>query len=256
MNTIKYQCHHQVLWITLSRPEKRNAFNAVLLDELLQAIQMGTDLKEVQAICLTAEGDYFSAGFDLDTMKSMASKDWAENLNNAKQLADVLFTWYQCPKPTLCIVQGDAYGGALGFIAASDHVIANEQSRFCFSEVRLGLIPAIISPYILETMGYKQTKKLFLNAQKFSAQEAYLHQLLDEIMPQYELESRAEIILQNWVNLPKEALQTIKPWLHEIKNRTIEQSLNDKTTDKLARIRTTPAAQELLKAFLQSKHKG
>ncbi len=256
MNTIKYNCDQKILWITLSRVEKRNAFNSILLDELMQAIQMGIDLHEVQAICLSAEGDYFSAGADLDTMKNIANQDWDTNLANAKQLADVLLAWYQCPKPTLCIVQGDAYGGALGFIAASDYVIANEQTRFCFSEARLGLIPAIISPYILETMGYKTTKKLFLSAQVFSAKDALNHELVDEIMPNYELQSRAEILLKNWTELPKEALQTIKPWLNSIKNQTIDAHLSNQTAEKLARIRTTPIAQELLNTFLQSKHKG
>lgn len=256
MNTIKYECHHQVFWITLSRVEKRNAFNPLLLDELYQAIQMALDLSEVKAICLQAEGDFFSAGADLSTMKNIATSTWDENFNNAKQLAEVLLVWYQSPKPTLCIVQGDAYGGALGFIAASDYVIANEQTQFCFSEARLGLIPAIISPYILETMGWKQTKRWFLSAQNFSAQSALSYQLLDEIMPAYELMARAEIILNHWTQLPKESVQIIKPWLFEIQNQRIDEHLVLKTAEKLARIRSTKIAQELLMAFLNSKTKG
>jgi len=256
VNTIKYECHHQVFWITLSRVEKRNAFHPVLLDELLQALQMAIDLSEVQAICLQAEGDFFSAGADLDTMKNMAQANWEENVANAKQLADLLLAWHNCTKPTLCVVQGNAYGGALGLIGASDYVIADEQAQLCFTEVRLGLIPAVISPYILETIGMKATKKLFISAQNFSAQEALHYQLFDEIMPAYELEARSEIILSQWTQLPKEAVQIIKPWLFEIKDAPIDERLSLKTAEKLAKTRTTPTAQQLLKAFLNSKMKG
>ena len=256
MNTVQYQYHHRVLWITLSRAEKRNAFHPQLLDELHQAIKMALSLPEVQAICLQAEGDYFSAGADLVTMKTIAKASWEENLAHAKQLADVLLQWYQSHKPTLCVVQGNAYGGALGFIAASDYVIASEHAQFCFSEAHLGLIPAIISPYILATMGLKQTKRWFLSAQSFSAQQALDYQLLDEIMPAYELAARAEMILSRWTELPKEAIQMIKPWLFQMNNQKIDEDLSLKTAEKLAGVRTSAVAQELLTAFLNAKSKG
>lgn len=256
MNTIQYHCENQILRISLNRPEKRNAFNAILLDELWQTILMGIDEPDIKAICLKAEGDFFSAGADLKTMQQLGSQSFDENLNNAKQLADVLLCWYQCPKPTLTIVQGNAYGGALGFIAASDYVIAQEQAQFCFSEARLGLIPAVISPYILETMGYKNCKKLFLNAENFNAQDAYRFQLVDEVLPAYELDARALRILENWVHLPHEALQTIKPWLNTIKLEKIDEKLSYQSAEKLAKIRATSTAQFQLQQFLKSKSKG
>lgn len=256
VNTIEYQYDQHILWISINRVEKRNAFDAVLLDELWQTIQMGIDEPDIKALCLKAEGEYFSAGADLNTMKKLATQNFDENLNNAKQLADVLLGWYQCPKPTLTIVQGNAYGGALGFIAASDYVITQEQAQFCFSEVRLGLIPAVISPYIIETMGYKACKKLFLNAQNFNAVEALNFQLVDEVMPAYELEARSERILENWVALPQNALQSIKPWLHDIHHQKIDETMAHKTAEKLAKIRATSEAQFHLQQFLQSKSKG
>lgn len=252
MNTIK----QHILYITLNRTEKRNAFDAVLLDELWQTLLMGIDEPDIRAICLQAEGEYFSAGADLKTMQQIATQSPDANLSNAKQLADILLCWYQCPKPTLTIVQGNAYGGALGFIAASDYVIAQEQAEFCFSEARLGLIPAVISPYILKTIGMKACKKLFLNAQKFTASHALDVQLIDEVMPAYELDARATRILENWVQLPPKGLQSIKPWLNHIHHQTIDEAMAYQTAEKLAKIRATPEAQFQLQQFLQSKKKG
>ena len=250
VNTITYTCRNKILWITIARIEKHNAFDKQLLLTLCEAIQAGINNHNVIAICLQAAGHYFSTGADLNSLRNITNSDWEQTL------AQVLLTWYQCPKPTLCIVQGDAYGGALGLIAASDYVIANEQAQFCFSELKLGLIPAVISPYILETMGYKQTKSLFLNAQKFSAQTALLKQLIDEALPQYELESRAQAILQNWLELPPEALHSIKPWLYTLKNVPIDAQLSTKTAAKLSEVRKTVSAQKLLNAFLQARKKG
>lgn len=250
-------CHtevrNHVLWISLQRIDKHNAFNESLLDELGQCIQSGLENPEVKAMVLCAKGRFFSAGADLHSMQAIAKASMEANIQQAKQLADVLLMWYQSSKPTLCLIQGSAFGGALGFIAASDYSIAQSQAEFCFSEAKLGLIPAIISPYILEAMGKKATKRFFLSAEKFSAQIALEYHLIDEVVPESELESAAHHMLHHWQQLPSDTLTTMKQWLHQISDQPIDAALSLHCSKKLADIRKSATAQHLLQLFLSSR---
>ena len=243
----------QVLWISLQRIDKHNAFNEALLDELQTHIQVGIDNPQVKALVLCAEGRFFSAGADLNSMQTIAQAPLEENIAQAKQLADVLYLWHHCPKPTLCLVQGSAFGGALGFIAASDYCIAATHAEFCFSEAKLGLIPAVISPYILETMGKKATKRFFLSAEKFSAHTALQYQLVDEVVELDELHNHAQQMLGHWLQLPSETLSTIKTWLQDIEQRPIDKSISLYCAKKLAEVRMSATAQHLLQIFLSAR---
>lgn len=245
--------HNNVFFITLNRIEKHNAFNEELLDELQTAIESGLKNDEVKALVLKANGRFFSAGADLNSMRNAATLNPEENTANAQQLADVLFLWHQSPKPTLCLIQGSAFGGALGFIAASDVAIATPEAKFCFSEAKLGLIPAVISPYILETIGFKPTKRLFLSAETFDAKTAKTIKLIDEVTSIENLQQYANDYLQQWLCHETETLQTIKKWLFTIQNQKINHELTEKTAKKLASIRNTPIAKKRLHNFLEAK---
>lgn len=252
---LTYDISDHALWIGLNRTDKGNAFNDALIAELEQVILAGLDDQEVKALCLYAHGQIFSAGADLAWMLAAQDMNEAQNIAQAKRLADVLYLWYQSPKPTLCLIQGNAYGGALGFIAASDYSLATAATHYCFSEVKLGLIPAIISPYILETLGPKKTKQLFLSAKPFHAQQALALGLIDEIVEQNDLEPSAKAILHTWTAHPHFALQQIKPWLQSINDEIINPVLIEKTAQQLAKMRSTTAAKERLNAFL-ARRKG
>jgi methylglutaconyl-CoA hydratase len=242
-----------VLWISLQRIDKHNAFNEALLDELQTMIQQGIDNSEVKALVLCAEGRFFSAGADLHSMQTISHAPLDENIAQAKQLADVLYLWHHCPKPTLCLVQGSAFGGALGFIAASDYSIASSHAEFCFSEAKLGLIPAVISPYILETMGKKATKRFFLSAEKFSAQTALQYQLIDEVVEFNDLQTSAQTMLTHWLQLPTDTLATIKSWLQDIALHPIDEAMTLYCAQKLAEVRMSSTAQHLLQIFLSAR---
>lgn len=250
---LTYDIRDHALWIGLNRTDKGNAFNDALIAELEQVILAGLDDQEIKALCLYAHGQIFSAGADLAWMLAAQHMNEAQNIAQAKRLADVLYLWYQSPKPTLCLIQGNAYGGALGFIAASDYSLALRATHYCFSEVKLGLIPAIISPYILETLGPKKTKQLFLSAEKFDTQQALLTGLIDEIVEQNDLEPRATAILKTWTAHPSFALEQIKPWLQSIENETINAALIEKTAQQLAKIRSTKDTKDRLNAFLAQR---
>jgi methylglutaconyl-CoA hydratase len=250
---LTYDIKACALWIGLNRVDKRNAFNDALIAELEQVILAGLDNPEIKAFCLYAHGNVFSAGADLEWMLAAQTMNEAQNIAQAKRLADVLYLWHQSPKPTLCLVQGNAYGGALGFMAASDYCLAQTDTHYCFSEVKLGLIPAIISPYILKAIGLKKTKQLFLSAENIDANQALSYGLIDEIRDQQSLVLRATTILARWVSQPTTALQAIKPWLESIQYQTITAELIAKTAQKLAKMRSNTEAKERLNAFLAQK---
>ena len=253
-NMIISNIENNVLSISLNRIDKHNAFNSELLTTLHEMILQGIGDADVKAIVLKANGRFFSAGADLAEMQAAAKLPMPDNIAHAKQLADTLATWHQSPKPTLCVVQGSAFGGALGFIAASDVAIAAPNAKFCFSEAKLGLIPAVISPYILEVMGLKITKRLFLSAEIFTADHALQYQLIDAIVSENDLQTYTEHCTQNWTQLPTEALGAIKRWLASIHKQPITEALQLRTAEQLARMRTHPIAQQKLQEFLKSKN--
>jgi methylglutaconyl-CoA hydratase len=243
----------KIFWIILNRVEKHNAFNEELLDNLHQAIQNGLHEKEAKILALRANGHFFSAGADLQSMKKASSLPLPENIAQAQQLANVLAAWHQSSKPTFCLIQGSAFGGALGFIAASDMSVATTDVKFCFSEAKLGLIPAVISPYILEVIGLKCTKRLFLSAETFNATQARDFGLIDEVLDEKLCLDLCMDILKPWTQHESETLSCIKHWLMEIHDLDIDSSLIKKTAEKLAEVRLSPIAKTRLNAFLTAK---
>lgn len=243
----------EILWISFNRVEKHNAFCTPLLQQLQQSLTDGLNNPEVKVLILKANGRFFSAGADLLEMQQAAQLPMLENISHARLLADVLNLWHTSNKPTLTIVQGSAFGGALGFIAASDVVIASPEAKFCFSEAKLGLIPAMISPYILKTMGLKNTKKLFLSAETFDSDKALSYQLIDYVVSFDQLEAFARQYVSQWLNMPQEALSSIKNWLHKIEDMPIDDQLIQLSAQTLAGIRSQAHAQKRLQEFINSK---
>ena len=255
MNPLLRKHHDNIMWLTLNRVDKHNALNQVLLAELEQAIFEAIDMPDIKAIVLSAKGKFFSAGADLGEMAEMAKASFEDNRAHALKLACVLELWYHCPKPTMCLIQGDVYGGALGFIAASDMAFANEEVQFCFSEAKLGLIPAVISPYVIKAIGSKACKRLFLSAETFHTNEAYRLGLIDKIVHTEDLTIQGQHYANEWAKLPQECLKSIKSWVNEIEKKPIDKSLSVFCAEKLATIRCQEPAKNLVQAFLK-RHKG
>ena len=162
----------KVATVTLNRPDLRNAFNEQAIAELARVFDELGRNDAVRAIVLAANGPSFCAGADLNWMKKMAGYSHDENETDAMRLADMLRTIYLCPKPTVARVQGDCYAGGMGLVAACDIVVASETAGFCLSEVKLGLIPATISPYVIKAMGEQAARRYFITAERFDAAEA------------------------------------------------------------------------------------
>src|SRR5271166_5134733 len=185
-----------VATLTLNRPDRHNAFDDALIAELTNALKRLAGRSDVRMVVLASTGRSFSAGADLDWMRRMAGYSQDANLADAAALANMLHTLDRLPKPTIALVQGPAYGGGVGLAACCDTVIASERATFCLSEVKLGLTPATISPYVINAMGARWARRYFVSAEVFSAARAQAIGLVHEVVAETALEETKESLVK------------------------------------------------------------
>jgi methylglutaconyl-CoA hydratase len=236
--------------VTIDRPEVRNAFNDELIARLAAAFQELGGREDVRCVVLAANGPAFCAGADLNWMKRMAGFGREENLADAKALARMLQTLYECPKPTVAKVQGDAYAGGMGLVAACDIAVAAETAHFCLSEVKLGLIPATISPYVVRAMGPRAAHRYFLTAERFDAQEALRIGFVHELAPPDALDEKVGVIAHALAVAGPKAIQACKQLLHDVAEREISPELVTMTVEGIADIRASEEGREGIQSFL------
>lgn len=243
----------QVAVITLNRPDKHNAFNDEMIATLTRMFKQSGEDKNVRAVVLKGEGKTFSAGADLDWMKRMATYSEHENHADAMALANMLHTLYTLPKPTIARVQGAAFGGAVGLIACCDIAIGSKLSKFCLSEVKIGLIPATISPYVIEAMGARVCRRYFQTAEVFSARRARRLGLLSEAVTEDELDSTIDDIVTAIVKNSPTAIAEAKSLVQQVAHQPLDSALLDSTSSHIARVRTSTEGQEGLMAFIEKR---
>ena len=243
---------HQVARLTLCYPEKHNAFDDQIISELRAHLHQIRQSSDVRVMLLEAEGKHFCAGADLAWMKRMAQLSEAENLKDARQLAALMSDLYQLPIPTVVEVQGAAYGGAIGLIACCDIAIASESARFCLSEVKLGLAPATIGPYVVSAMGARRCAKLFMTAEVFSARQAEQFGLLHECVAQEELASTVERILSQLLLAGPQASRAAKQLIRAC-IPPFDSNLAETTSQLIASLRVSDEGQEGLSAFFEKR---
>ncbi|MCU0952222.1 MAG: enoyl-CoA hydratase/isomerase family protein [Burkholderiaceae bacterium] len=237
----------------MAREKVRNAFNETMIAELTQAFSaLGAD-GEVRAIVLAAEGPAFCAGADLDWMRRMSTYSLDENRRDAHALATMLRTINDCPKPTVARVQGDAYAGGMGLLAACDVAIASFTAGFCLSETRLGLIPATIGPYVVRAMGEQAARRYVLTAEKFDASEAFRLGLVHEIAPPDELDSKVNAVLGALMATSDHAVAAAKRLVRDVAGRPIDDALVADTAERIAQIRTSDDGREGIASFLAKR---
>jgi methylglutaconyl-CoA hydratase len=241
---------HQRATVTLNRPDVRNAFNDEVIAELTQAFTELGARDDVRCIVLAAEGAAFCAGADLNWMRRMADYSRDENLADAGKLAEMLRVIYECPKPTVARIQGDAIAGGMGLVAACDVAISVDTANFCLSEVKLGLVPATISPYVIRAMGARAAHRYFLTAERFSAQEALRIGFVHEVVSSVQLDAKVDEITQTLVKNSPSAVKVCKKLLHEVAGREIRQPLIAKTVEGIADIRASAEGREGVSSFL------
>lgn len=239
--------------VTLNRPDVRNAFNETMIAEIAQAFRDLGERNDVRAIVLAANGPAFCAGADLNWMKKMAGYTDEENRADAARLAAMLRTIYLCPKPVVARVQGDCYAGGMGLAAACDIVVAVEQADFCLSEVRLGLIPATISPYVIKAMGENAARRYFLTAERFSAQEARRIGFAHEVAPADALDARVDGIVNALVNNSPNAVKQAKRLVQDVAAMPLTEALIGDMAQRIADIRSSDEGKEGVKSFLEKR---
>lgn len=239
--------------LTLTRAEVHNAFNDVLIAELAAALDgIGQDPR-VRAVVLAAQGHSFSAGADLNWMKSMAGYSRAENMEDAQRLARLMRTLNELSKPTVALVQGPAYGGGVGLVACCDIVVAVEEAKFSLSEVKLGLIPSVISPYVVAKIGESASRRYFLTAEAFSSWEAERLGLVHEVVDRNALEARGRQIVDALLSGGPLAQRAAKDLVFAVAGKPVDESLVEETARRIADVRVSEEGREGVAAFLEKR---
>lgn len=254
MEHLKTRTQLGVHTITLSRPEVRNAFNEALIQEIRQAFEAAGADPAVRCIVLAAEGKAYCAGADLNWMRRMADYSREQNLQDAGELARMLAAIDRCPKPTIARVQGDVYAGGMGLVATCDMAVSIDTAGFCLSEVKLGLIPATISPYVIRAMGARASHRYFLTAERFDAHEAHRLGLVNEVVTsEAELDERVATLCQALVQASPHAVRECKQLLHDVVGQEINEALIERTVSGIADIRASAEGKEGVQSFLQKR---
>lgn len=240
------------LW--LNRPDKNNAFNADMIKELLHALNVIKQDNSTHLLVLRGQGKHFSAGADLKWMKECARLDYQANIADAHKLSELMHQLYLLPQPTLAVVQGAAFGGAVGLIACCDIAIGSDDALLCLSEVRIGLAPAVISPFVVKAIGQRAARRYALTAERFDGHTAvelglfaasYCEQALADATTQW--------VANLQLNSPQ-AMEATKALLIEVAAGLTDPTTQAKTEQCIATLRTSPEGQEGLSAFFEKRH--
>ena len=239
--------------VTLNRPEVRNAFNAQSIAELTETFDtLGQDMS-LRAIVLRANGSAFCAGADLQWMRQMANFSETENLADAALLARMLYAIYRCPIPVVACVQGDCYAGGMGLVAACDIALAADPVQFCLSEVRLGLIPATISPYVIRAMGENAARRYFLTAERFDASEALRIGFVHKVVSAAELDGAVDAVVSALTSASPHAVREAKRLVREVAGVAPGEAVIADTAQRIATIRASAEGREGVQAFLEKR---
>ena len=250
--TVELKTENQVAWVALNRPEVRNAFNEVMIAELLQVLDRVESDDSVRVLVLTGNGKAFCAGADLNWMKKMKDFTVEENYKDALELAELMYKLYHLPKPTIARVNGASIGGSNGLVAACDIAIASHRAEFSLSEVKIGLVPACIGPYLLKKTGEAACRELFLSGERISAAQAKELGLVNEVVTHVNLTTRVREKISNLLTSGPHALAISKDLLGRISEMPLSEA-KDYTARVISELRTGDEAQEGMTAFLEKR---
>jgi methylglutaconyl-CoA hydratase len=239
-----------VTTLTLNRPDRHNAFDDTLIAELTAVLRRLGDDAGVRAVVLASSGRSFSAGADLDWMRRMAGHSFDANRADAAGLAGLMHTLDRLPKPTIALVQGPAYGGGVGLVACCDIAIAAERASFCLSEVKLGLTPATISPYVVNAIGARWARRLFQTAEVFTAARAREIGLVHEVVPEDGLAAAAEDVQRTILQGAPGAQADAKKLVFLCEGQPVDATLSEETGRRIALRRASAEGREGITAFL------
>ena len=239
--------------VRLNNPDKHNAFDDQMIGQLTEAFAVVAGNASVRVMVLASEGKSFSAGGDLGWMKRMASFSHEENLRDAGALGLMLQTLNQIPQPTIARIQGQAFGGAVGLVSCCDMAVAASAASFSLSEVKIGLIPATISPYVIAAIGERAARRYFVTAERFDAHRALQIGLVSEVVDAEQLDQEVDRLVDAVLGNGPEAVRAAKQLLFDVAGKPIDQQLINATCETIASIRASEQGQEGLQAFLDKR---
>lgn len=249
MKHLRITQNQNIVTVALNRPERRNAFHPEMIQEISDTFKGFAEEKALRGVVLTGEGESFCSGGDLEWMKSMAKFSVKENLADANQLFDMFFAIRSCPVPVIGKVFGHCFGGGGGLVAACDIVAAESKTQFCFSEVKWGLVPAVISPFVLERAHPAAVREWFITAKVFLSEEAMAGGLINFSGPIGDVDTYIEESLRLIVNSAPQAVRDTKA-LHQSYSNTDWVATRAKVTHVIAERRVSDEGQKGLQAFL------
>ena len=238
--------------VTLARPEVRNAFDEILIDSLTRAFLSFGDDRETRVVILEGEGATFCAGADIEWMRRAGGFSKSENEADAERMARMLRALDECPKPVIAIVQGAAIGGGVGLVAASDVVVAADDAVFSLAEVKLGILPSVISPFVLRAIGPRQARRYFLTGERFGAAEARRIGLVHEVVPAADRNAAADAIVASLLTSAPDAVGVAKRLIGQVAGLTPDDAM-PVTVRTIAERRASDEAKEGLTAFLEKR---
>ena len=242
-----------VVFVTINRPQKKNAFDAATIAALHEAFETLHGADRVRAVFIRGAGGTFSAGADLNWMRDAAGWSESDNRDDAMGLAKMLKALHDIPALTVAVVEGNAMGGGAGIVAACDMAVAVEGARFAFSEVKLGLIPATIAPYVIEAVGARRARQLFLTANAFDADYAAHAGLIDLVLPEGSVDEFISMLSDSLTNNAPGAMGEAKRLVNDIAHHKIDNGLMDETAKRIARVRVSNEGREGVAAFLEKR---
>ncbi len=250
--TITFDASGPAIWVTLNRDDVRNAFNGRMLADLLDAFETAPKVPGGRVVVLTGVGSAFCAGADLNWMRAVRDITYEQNLEESNQVSAVMRRIYDCPLPTIARVNGPAIGGGAGLVACCDLAVAAESARFSLSEVKLGLIPSCISPYVIRKIGEGNARELFLTGERISAQKAREIGLVNEVAKEGEL----DVVVAKWVNQlvtsGPVAIAKCKELIRNVPQMDLDEA-GPYTAEMIAKMRTSEEGQEGMAAFLEKR---
>lgn len=251
--TLDVDLQGPVARIWLNQPETRNAFDDAIITGLTRAFTLAGEAREVRVVVLGAHGPAFCAGANLRWMQRMAGYTREDNLADAARLAGMLRTIAECPKPVIARVQGDAYAGGVGLVAACDMAVSADTAGYCLSETRIGLVPATVSPYVLRAMGARAAQRYFLTAERFAAAEAHRIGLVHEVVATEALDAKVDDLARALCGAGPAAVRACKRLIAGVVGREIDDALIDWTVEGIADIRASSEGREGVLAFLEKR---
>lgn len=250
--TISYSLDNKVAKINLARPEVHNAFNEVMIAELTEIFSRISQDDSARAVVLTGNGDSFCAGADLNWMRDMINFSYQQNLEDSLKLAELFYLMYSLPKPIIARVNGAAIGGGTGLVAVCDIAIAAEKARFSLSEVKLGLVPACISPYVIRKVGEGRCREFFLTGERLTANRAMELGLVNQVVPLEGLDQAVEEKVHQLISSGPKAIAMCKELLKNVPGMSFDEA-KTYTAEMIASMRIGDEGQEGMNAFLEKR---